>query len=63
MSEPTNSGTTAGSGSRQPMVMLALAALRSSMNFWAWALLSPLGTRYKDPCEVLIRWFQGNKLV
>ncbi|MBE3076539.1 MAG: MFS transporter, partial [Actinobacteria bacterium] len=31
-----------GSGSRQPMVMLALATLGFAVNFWAWALLSPL---------------------
>jgi NNP family nitrate/nitrite transporter-like MFS transporter len=31
-----------------PMVMLALATLGFTVNFWAWALLSPLGTRYKD---------------
>ena len=37
-----------GSSSRQPMVMLALATLGFAVNFWAWALLSPLGTRYKD---------------
>lgn len=48
MSGPTKAGTQAGSGSRQPMVMLALATLGFAVNFWAWALLSPLGTRYKD---------------
>ena len=30
------------------MVMLALATLGFAVNFWAWALLSPLGTRYKE---------------
>jgi NNP family nitrate/nitrite transporter-like MFS transporter len=30
------------------MVMLTLATLGFAVNFWAWALLSPLGTRYKD---------------
>jgi len=30
------------------MVMLALATLGFAVNFWAWALLSPLGSRYKD---------------
>jgi MFS transporter, NNP family, nitrate/nitrite transporter len=48
MSGPTISGTQAGSGSRQPLLMLALATLGFAVNFWAWALLSPLGTRYKD---------------
>jgi NNP family nitrate/nitrite transporter-like MFS transporter len=49
MSVPTTlTGTKAGSGNRQPVVMLALATLGFAVNFWAWALLSPLGTRYKD---------------
>lgn len=30
------------------MVMLLLATMGFAVNFWAWALLSPLGTRYKD---------------
>ena len=30
------------------MVMLGLATLGFAVNFWAWALLSPLGTRYKE---------------
>lgn len=30
------------------MVMLALATLGFAVNFWAWALLSPLGPRYKE---------------
>jgi NNP family nitrate/nitrite transporter-like MFS transporter len=34
--------------SRKPMVMLALATLGFAVNFWAWALLSPLGPRYKE---------------
>ncbi len=41
-------GSPAGSPDRQPMVMLALATLGFAVNFWAWALLSPLGTRYKE---------------
>jgi MFS transporter, NNP family, nitrate/nitrite transporter len=49
MSVPiTLTGTKGGSGNRQPVVMLALATLGFAVNFWAWALLSPLGTRYKD---------------
>ena len=31
-----------------PWLMLALATLGFAVNFWAWALLSPLGTRFKD---------------
>jgi NNP family nitrate/nitrite transporter-like MFS transporter len=48
VSGPALTGTKAGSGNRQPVVMLALATLGFAVNFWAWALLSPLGTRYKD---------------
>jgi MFS transporter, NNP family, nitrate/nitrite transporter len=29
-------------------LMLAMAALGFALNFWAWALLSPLGPRFKD---------------
>src|SRR5262249_28295577 len=42
-----SSGTTApepaGPSSRQAGVMLALATIGFALNFWAWALLSPLG--------------------
>ena len=48
MSGPPTSDTQAKTGNRQPMVMLALATLGFAVTFWAWALLSPLGTRYKD---------------
>ena len=48
MSSPLIASPPSGSRSRQPMVMLALATLGFAVNFWAWALLSPLGTRYKD---------------
>lgn len=34
--------------SRQAMVMLALATIGFAVNFWAWALLSPLGPQFKD---------------
>ena len=48
MSSPSIAGPQSGAGSRQPMVMLTLATLGFAVNFWAWALLSPLGTRYKE---------------
>jgi NNP family nitrate/nitrite transporter-like MFS transporter len=48
MSSAAISVTQAGSGSRQPMVMLTLATVGFAVNFWAWALLSPLGPRYKE---------------
>ena len=41
----TNSTNTV---SRKPMVMLTLATMGFAVNFWAWALLSPLGPRYKE---------------
>ena len=31
-----------------PVLMLTLATIGFAVNFWAWALLSPLGPRYKD---------------
>jgi NNP family nitrate/nitrite transporter-like MFS transporter len=33
---------------RRPALMLAVATLGFAVNFWAWALLSPLGPRFKD---------------
>ena len=49
MSSPTVAGRQPGTtNSFQPILMLALATLGFAVNFWAWALLSPLGTRYKD---------------
>ncbi len=33
--------------SRRPALMLGLATLGFALNFWAWALLSPLGTHFK----------------
>lgn len=38
----------AAGGSRQATLMLAMATLGFALNFWAWALLSPLGTHFKD---------------
>jgi MFS transporter, NNP family, nitrate/nitrite transporter len=37
---------------RRPALMLALATLGFALNFWAWALLSPLGPRFKDLLEL-----------
>ncbi|MFJ3794574.1 nitrate/nitrite transporter [Kitasatospora sp. NPDC090091] len=34
--------------SGQRMLMLTLATLGFALNFWAWALISPLGPRFKD---------------
>ncbi|MFI7707556.1 MFS transporter [Nonomuraea sp. NPDC049480] len=38
---------TAATG-RKPALMLGLATLGFAVNFWAWALLSPLGPRFKE---------------
>jgi NNP family nitrate/nitrite transporter-like MFS transporter len=39
-------------GSRRPALMLGIATLGFALNFWAWALLSPLGTHFKDSLEL-----------
>ena len=39
--------STSTSGGR-PALMLGLATLGFALNFWAWALLSPLGTHFKE---------------
>ncbi|MCY7402669.1 MAG: MFS transporter [Nocardioides sp.] len=44
-SAPTSTGAP-GSGS--PLLMLALATLGFAVNFWAWALISPLGPMFRD---------------
>ncbi|WP_022886149.1 nitrate/nitrite transporter [Glaciibacter superstes] len=35
-------------GTSRAMLMLVVAAVGYALNFWAWALLSPLGPLYKD---------------
>ncbi|MGI5452127.1 MFS transporter [Streptomyces sp. CA-249302] len=42
-------------------LMLALATIGFAVNFWAWALLSPLGPRFKDTLELTS--FQQSLLV
>src|SRR6476469_8892321 len=49
--EPVTSTTSASapaSPSGRAWLMLALATLGFAVSFWAWALLSPLGPRYKE---------------
>ncbi|MGW2308155.1 nitrate/nitrite transporter [Actinomadura luteofluorescens] len=46
---PAESGV--GGGGRS-MVMLAVATIGFAVNFWAWALLSPLGPRFKDSLDL-----------
>jgi NNP family nitrate/nitrite transporter-like MFS transporter len=36
----------------RPGLMLAMATIGFAVNFWAWALLSPLGPRFKDLLEL-----------
>ena len=42
--QPTPRGEPHG----RPALMLALATAGFAINFWAWALLSPLAPRFKD---------------
>ncbi|MEV0027964.1 MFS transporter [Nocardia sp. NPDC050793] len=44
---PPDAGA-AGSTGGQRAVMLGLATMGFAVNFWAWALLSPLGPRFQD---------------
>ncbi|WP_432136522.1 MULTISPECIES: MFS transporter [unclassified Streptomyces] len=45
----------------RPWLMLTLATLGFALNFWAWALLSPLGPRFKDTLDLTS--FQQSLLV
>ena len=42
------SGRWGRQGAARPWVMLGLATVGFAVNFWAWALLSPLGPKFKD---------------
>ncbi|GAA0424744.1 NarK/NasA family nitrate transporter [Streptomyces luteireticuli] len=42
----------ASSPAARPGLMLALATVGFAVNFWAWALLSPLGPRFKEILEL-----------
>lgn len=35
-------------GSRTPVLMLVMATVGFAVNFWAWALISPLGPKFRD---------------
>ena len=43
-------GVTGGSteATRSPWLMLAMATIGFAVNFWAWALISPLGPLFRD---------------
>ncbi|EME55854.1 MFS transporter [Amycolatopsis decaplanina] len=49
-SRPPAAGSPVGTGRR--MLMLCLATLGFAINFWAWALLSPLGPLFKDSLDL-----------
>src|SRR5262245_2022559 len=54
MSKPETPGAVRGAprtvppGTGRPGLMLTLATVGFAVNFWAWALLSPLGPKFKD---------------
>ncbi|MFG3213245.1 nitrate/nitrite transporter [Streptomyces tendae] len=56
-----HSETTPQSVPGRAWLMLALATLGFALNFWAWALLSPLGPRFKDSLD--LSSFQQSLLV
>lgn len=45
---PGPSGRGRAEGARPPVVMLVMATLGFAVNFWAWALLSPLAPRFQE---------------
>lgn len=45
-------GSPGSAAKSRPAVMLAVATLGFALNFWAWALLSPLGPRLKEALEL-----------
>ncbi|GHH69044.1 MFS transporter [Streptosporangium violaceochromogenes] len=48
MSTDTTDPTASRGSTGRPALMLALATVGFAVNFWAWALLSPLGPRFKE---------------
>ena len=51
-SSPSGVPTPGAPVSRKAWLMLALATVGFAVNFWAWALLSPLGPRFKDGLDL-----------
>lgn len=45
---PGPAGARRGGFADRPAVMLVIATVGFAVNFWAWALLSPLGPRFKE---------------
>ncbi|QOV34044.1 NarK/NasA family nitrate transporter [Streptomyces ferrugineus] len=56
-----HSGAPVASVSGRAWLMLTLATVGFALNFWAWALLSPLGPRFKDSLD--LSSFQQSLLV
>src|SRR4051812_33958275 len=48
VSAPTQADASAQERIRSPWLMLALATIGFAINFWAWALISPLGPMFRD---------------
>ena len=48
----TPSAAAASAGSSPRNLMLAMATAGFAVNFWAWALLSPLGTHFKQALQL-----------
>ncbi|MCP9620511.1 hypothetical protein NMK54_10130 [Nocardia otitidiscaviarum] len=49
--EPVPPTEKAESTSTRGLLMLTLATVGFALNFWAWALLSPLGPSFKDALD------------
>ena len=47
-STPDTTSTRSRATTRSPWLMLALATAGFAVNFWAWALISPLGVAYRE---------------
>lgn len=45
---PLGAATVSAGETTSPMLMLVLATVGFALNFWAWALLSPLGPLFRD---------------
>ena len=45
---PSTSEPVTGAATRSPWLMLGMATIGFAVNFWAWALISPLGPLFRD---------------
>ena len=46
-----STGATDVARTGSPWLMLAMATVGFAVNFWAWALISPLGPLFRDPAR------------